>query len=99
MNKEGNEFVDGTIKSLKNHNMTMDIMNSTEAKSRFPMISFPDDFTFVLDHSGGILRADKALKAFQVRHHTYSMLKPYRLKGILIKGILQYIDKTNSIIY
>lgn len=65
MNKEGNEFVDGTIKSLKNHNMTMDIMNSTEAKSRFPMISFPDDFTFVLDHSGGILRADKALKAFQ----------------------------------
>ncbi|XP_063415732.1 peroxisomal sarcosine oxidase-like [Mytilus trossulus] len=65
MGSTDNIFVNGTIQSLRKHNMAMDILDSTQAKARYPMVSFPDDFRFVLDHSGGILRADKALKAFQ----------------------------------
>ena len=66
MGSTDNIFVNGTIQSLRKHNMAMDILDSAQAKARYPMVSFPDNFRFVLDHSGGILRADKALKAFQV---------------------------------
>lgn len=62
----GNDFIDGTIKAMRKHNIPMDVFGSDEAKMKYPMISYPTDFTYVLDHSGGILRADKALKAFQV---------------------------------
>lgn len=61
-----NDFIKTTIESMRKHNLSMDILNSKDAKVKYPMISYPEDYTFVLDHSGGILRADKCLKAFQV---------------------------------
>lgn len=64
---QNNEFVNSTIASMKKHNMPMEILNSEQAKVKYPMISYPDEYSFVLDHSGGILRADKCLKAFQVK--------------------------------
>lgn len=60
-----NDFIKTTIESMRKHNLSMDILNSKDAKVKYPMISYPEDYTFVLDHSGGILRADKCLKAFQ----------------------------------
>lgn len=65
MGGKANNFVETTIKYMKKHNQPMTILTSDEAKIKYPMISYPDDFTFIVDHSGGILRADKALKAFQ----------------------------------
>lgn len=65
--EKDNDFVNTTIKSMRKHNLPLDILNSDEIKTKYPMITYPDDFMYVLDHVGGILRADKALKAFQVR--------------------------------
>lgn len=66
MGTPDNSFVSGTIEALKKHNMPMDIFSTKEAMQRYPMVSYPDGYTFVLDPSGGILYADKALNAFQV---------------------------------
>lgn len=65
MGPEGDPFLDGTVNCLTKHKIPFEKFDSKRAKEKYPMISYPDNYTFVLDYSGGILRADKALKAFQ----------------------------------
>lgn len=62
---DGDDGVVGSEDCLKRHKMKYDKMNDKEAKKRYPMLSYPENYIFLLDYSGGILRSDKALKAFQ----------------------------------
>ncbi|XP_048747465.2 peroxisomal sarcosine oxidase-like [Ostrea edulis] len=58
-------FIKDTLTSLRKHGVKYDIISHNDIKSRYPMINVPASTIGVLDHSGGILRADKALSAFQ----------------------------------
>lgn len=51
---------------MRRHNVDFEKFDVTGQLKKFPNLSFPADFEFVLDKSGGVLRADKVLKAFQV---------------------------------
>lgn len=59
-------YVTYTKKCLESYGIPHDHFNVQEQRKRYPELSFSDNFEFVLDKSGGLLRADKMLKAFQV---------------------------------
>lgn len=61
------KFTMGTIRCLQRHGIPHQVMDYQRVKQAYPMIEFPRDYTFVVDKSGGILRADKALLSYQVR--------------------------------
>lgn len=58
-------FIKGTIASLSRHCIKHDILAPGDLRDRYPMLSLPPDYVGVFDYSGGVLRADKALRAFQ----------------------------------
>ncbi|WAR04003.1 SOX-like protein [Mya arenaria] len=59
-------FTVGTEDCLRRFNVPFEKFGSAEQRRRYPGMEFPKDFTFVLDKTGGVLRADKMLQAFQV---------------------------------
>lgn len=63
----GHPFVDGSEDCLRRHKVDFEKFNVAEQRRRYPRLAFPPDFEFVLDKSGGVLRADKVLQAFQVQ--------------------------------
>lgn len=67
MGAPGDTFTMGTIRCLQRHGIPHQVMDYQGVKQAYPMIEFPRDYTFVVDKSGGILRADKALISYQVR--------------------------------
>lgn len=67
MGAPGDTFTKGTIRCLQRHGIPHQVMDYQGVKQAYPMIEFPRNYTFVVDKSGGILRADKALISYQVR--------------------------------
>ncbi|XP_065937101.1 peroxisomal sarcosine oxidase [Magallana gigas] len=65
MGAPGDTFTMGTIRCLQRHGIPHQVMDYQGVKQAYPMIEFPRDYTFVVDKSGGILRADKALISYQ----------------------------------
>ncbi|XP_045172453.2 peroxisomal sarcosine oxidase-like [Mercenaria mercenaria] len=59
------DFLSKTKSCLKRYGIPHDQFDIYEQRKRFPALSFRDDFEFVLDKSGGLLRSDKILQAFQ----------------------------------
>ncbi|XP_048738574.2 peroxisomal sarcosine oxidase-like [Ostrea edulis] len=68
MGSADDKFTMGTIRCLQCHGIPHQTMDYNQMKRAYPMIEFPRDFTFVIDKSGGILRADKALMSY---HETF----------------------------
>lgn len=67
----GNPCLEGSKSALVRHDVEHETFGVSEMKKRYPGLGFPSDYEFILDKSGGILMADKMLKAFQsefVRH-------------------------------
>ncbi|XP_052256446.1 peroxisomal sarcosine oxidase-like isoform X2 [Dreissena polymorpha] len=60
-------FTSCTEECLQRFGVPFDKMDSVEQRRRYPSMAFPDDFNFILDKSGGVLRADKMLQAFQAQ--------------------------------
>ena len=60
------EFVKETESALIRHNVPHDTFMASEQRRRYPNMRTPDNFGFVLDKSGGVLKADKILQAYQV---------------------------------
>lgn len=65
MGAPGDTFTMGTIRCLQRHGIPHQVMDYQGVKQAYPMIEFPRNYTFVVDKSGGILRADKALISYQ----------------------------------
>ncbi|XP_048736822.2 peroxisomal sarcosine oxidase-like [Ostrea edulis] len=63
--KPDHPFINGTISSLSRHGIKHDVLQCGDLMDRYPMLSMPSDHIGVLDHSGGVLWADKALQSFQ----------------------------------
>ncbi|KAJ7387276.1 hypothetical protein OS493_004253 [Desmophyllum pertusum] len=53
------------IKSLSAAGESYEVLSSQKLKQRFPELSFPPHYTAVLEHSAGILKADKCLRVLQ----------------------------------
>nr|XP_022332549.1 peroxisomal sarcosine oxidase-like [Crassostrea virginica] len=58
-------FMKATVASLSRHGIRHDILTPGDLRSRYPMLALPEDYIGVFDYSGGVLRADRALRAFQ----------------------------------
>ena len=58
--------VDDVEKSLTKLGSAHERLDGLGLKRRFPMLSYSNQATAILDPDGGILKADKGLKAFQV---------------------------------
>ena len=65
--KKDSGHVSETIKSLEESGVAYDVFSGEEANRRYPQLKVPPDFICVFEKDGGILLADKALAAFQVR--------------------------------
>ena len=65
--EQGDKFLGSTEASLIRHNVPYERFGSKDAKRRYPNVFFPEHFEYVIDKSGGVLRADRVLRAFQVR--------------------------------
>lgn len=63
---KGDPFVSGAEECLSRHGVAHDKFGVDEQRRRYPKFWLPSNYEVVLDKSGGILRADKMLKAFQV---------------------------------
>ena len=53
---------------MSRNNIGYETYSPSELKARYPMFSLPSSYGAVYDPKAGILRADKGLQAFQVRH-------------------------------
>ncbi|KAL4223769.1 hypothetical protein ACF0H5_017235 [Mactra antiquata] len=96
---KGRNFVKETIRCLERFNVPHEKFNVARQRVMYPQLSFEDEHEFVLDHSGGVLRADKMLGAFQDQ---------FKKSGGIIKDGEPMIDlyagsivsiKTNKTIY
>ncbi|XP_041348131.1 peroxisomal sarcosine oxidase-like [Gigantopelta aegis] len=61
----GGKFLTEIADSMSRAKASYQMLTKSEFKASYPMMKYPSTFTGVLDHDGGILRADKALQAFQ----------------------------------
>jgi hypothetical protein len=63
---QGDPYVTATEQSLARHGVSYEKFDVKEQRRRYPMMSLPDNYELVLDKSGGMLRADKMLRAYHV---------------------------------
>ena len=67
VDKTGSEELLDIARSLESVGVKYETLPAHSLRSRYPTLSFDDSFSAVFDPTGGILRADKCLSAFQVR--------------------------------
>ena len=58
--------VENSKSALIRYGVRHEAFGAEEMRRRHPGVKYPSDYEFVLDKTGGILMADKVLKAFQV---------------------------------
>ena len=58
--------VENSKSALIRHGVQHEVFGAEEMRRMHPGVEYPSDYEFVLDKTGGILMADKVLKAFQV---------------------------------
>ena len=51
----GSPVIDGARTSAELHGLPLDSLSAQQARQRYPMFSVPDDHSFTLEHSAGIL--------------------------------------------
>ncbi|KAK3085159.1 hypothetical protein FSP39_025209, partial [Pinctada imbricata] len=62
---KGNDFMTETKKCLERYGIPHTNISGEDLRLKYPMLTYPTDYEAVLDHSGGVLRSDIALTAFQ----------------------------------
>ena len=60
--------------SLDAAGASYDFLSNQKLKQRFPELSFPPQYSALLEHSAGILKADKCLRALQVQLTMFHIL-------------------------
>lgn len=65
VDKTGSEELRDIASSLESVGVKYETLSAHSLRSRYPSLSFDDSFSAVFDPTGGILRADKCLSAFQ----------------------------------
>lgn len=62
---KGETFLEEIRAAMLRQSVPHEIFGVEKAKKIYPGLSYPSDYEFILDKSGGLLRAEKMLKAFQ----------------------------------
>lgn len=62
----GSSYLTDFESCLRRNNLDFEKIDVTGQLKRFPKLSFPADFEFIIEKCGGILWANKVLKALQV---------------------------------
>ncbi|XP_045173792.2 peroxisomal sarcosine oxidase-like [Mercenaria mercenaria] len=62
---KGGSLVTESKQCLTDYHVPHETFDVKEQRKRYPHIELPDNYEFVLEKTGGILRADKMLSAFQ----------------------------------
>ena len=65
------EHLEEIRKSLDAAGESYDTLSNQQLKQRFPELSYPPHYSAVLEHSAGILRADKCLRVLQVKQYNF----------------------------
>ncbi|XP_059145759.1 peroxisomal sarcosine oxidase-like [Physella acuta] len=65
MRQPGSRGLQEVANSLRAHNVPHEVLTPADVRRRFPVINGGDNCGGIWDPSGGILRADRALRAFQ----------------------------------
>ncbi|XP_059145758.1 peroxisomal sarcosine oxidase-like, partial [Physella acuta] len=65
LRQQGSHGLERVAHSLRAHNVPHEVLTPADVKRRFPVINGGDNCGGIWDPSGGILRADRALRAFQ----------------------------------
>ena len=73
MGTDSSHYIDEITNALDKYQVPYESLSRERLKERYA-INLPGDASGVLDPSGGILRADKAVQAFQVSIVFYSLL-------------------------
>ncbi|XP_046546835.1 peroxisomal sarcosine oxidase-like [Haliotis rubra] len=62
---ENDDYLCDVKKALTNVGGAVDVLADEELKKRYPMLSYPQDHVGLLDHKGGLLKADCILRGLQ----------------------------------
>lgn len=62
---ENGKFLTSVSSAMSRHGLQFESLTPKQVKERFPMFKYPANYAALLDPKAGILRADKALAAFQ----------------------------------
>ncbi|XP_046361539.2 peroxisomal sarcosine oxidase-like isoform X1 [Haliotis rufescens] len=62
---ENDEFLRDVEKALTNVGAAVDVLTHEQLRRRYPMLSYPHNYVGLLDHKGGLLKADCILRALQ----------------------------------
>jgi len=65
--QEPGEGIKEISSALDANGESYEVLSSQKLKKRFPELSFPSHYTGLLEHSAGILKAEKCLKVLQVK--------------------------------
>jgi glycine/D-amino acid oxidase-like deaminating enzyme len=63
---ENGKFLSSVMSAMSHHGLKFESLTPSQLKQRYPTLAYADNYGGVLDPKGGILRADRALAAFQV---------------------------------
>ena len=66
MQRDPGEEVQRIIKSLMSSGEAFQFLSNENLKDKYPELNFSNEYSGVLEQAGGILKADKCLKALQV---------------------------------
>ncbi|XP_048252107.1 peroxisomal sarcosine oxidase-like isoform X3 [Haliotis rufescens] len=64
-------FLKDNVSSLTRNDAPFQYLPPPDFRRRYPMLAYPDNFAAIVDTDGGILRADKALLAYQTTFKKY----------------------------
>lgn len=66
MSEASDRVVEDTKHALHTRNLPYKFIQSgRELKKEYPNLEYPDNYRFLIDYNGGLLYADRALRAFQ----------------------------------
>ena len=66
VDKIGSKMQEDRVRSLRTAGVEHEMLSAQSLRMKYPSLSFDDSFSALFEPSGGILRADKCLSAFQV---------------------------------
>jgi sarcosine oxidase len=60
----GAEVVEGSLRSVRQHNLPHELLDAREAMRRFPQFHLPEDFRVLHDHRAGLVLPERAIAGY-----------------------------------
>jgi sarcosine oxidase len=60
----GAEVLEGSLRSVRQHDLPHELMDAAEAMKRFPQFRLPDDYRVLHDHKAGLVLPERAVAGY-----------------------------------